>query len=91
LKRIPSREYRALYLPLAAANVLKGYETLALDRMAEAAEYLDIDLGMGAWALGAVDKNRTADTLGEHGFANLTGSSSRDERRQTTIRVLLCD
>jgi hypothetical protein len=58
LKPIPSREYRALSLPLAAANVLKGQETLALDRIVEAAECLDIGSGMVTGPLGAVDETR---------------------------------
>ncbi len=68
LKLIPRREYRVLYLPLAAANVLKGYGILALDRLVEAARYLDMDLGLVTGPLDAVDETPAADALGEHGF-----------------------
>jgi hypothetical protein len=65
LKLIPNREYRALYPPLAAANVLRGYEALALDRVAKAAGYLDIDLSLVTGQRGAVNKTPAADALGE--------------------------
>ena len=74
LDLIPRREYRALYLPLAAANVLKGHGILALNPLSEAAGYLDMDLGLVTGPLDAVDETPdetpAADALGEHGFKN---------------------